>query len=189
EGRLAGKPSSGRWSLGDRVSLSVDGGAAVVLELQPAGSVTGPVVFNAPGSAAVQGDVLTLTDVRGEIGSTTDAFVLLPAGVAHASATVNGQTVPITSRSDAGVTLQVAFEGVPFRQYQPVVDAAAAASGGRLTGSFRIPARVFDQLAARRKAWPIPWTPDDFRATWLVPERLLLFAQIAEPDAQWDARL
>ncbi len=59
----------------------------------------------------------------------------------------------------------------------------------RVTGQFTIPRRIVDQLAARRKAWPIPWTPDDFKSTWLVPERLLLFVQMAEPDARWDARL
>jgi hypothetical protein len=48
---------------------------------------------------------------------------------------------------------------------------------------------VFEQLEARRKAWPIPWTPEDHRSTWLVPERLLLFVQIAEPDDQWTASL
>ena len=49
--------------------------------------------------------------------------------------------------------------------------------------------RIFDQLAARREAWPIAWTAEDFRTTWLVPERLLLFVQIAEPDAKWEGRL
>ncbi len=52
-----------------------------------------------------------------------------------------------------------------------------------------MPRRVLDQLAARRKAWPIPWTAEDLKATWLAPERLLLFAQIAEPNDTWEARL
>jgi len=58
-----------------------------------------------------------------------------------------------------------------------------------LSGQFTIPQRIVDQLTARRKAWPIPWTPDDFRTPWLVPERLLLFVQLAEPSPEWDARL
>jgi hypothetical protein len=189
EGRLVGKPGAGRWSLGDKASLTVAGGTAVVLELQPAGSMAGPLVFNVPGGVTLQGDALALTDVRGEIGSTSDVFVLLPAGSAPASATVNGRAVPIASKSEAGVTLPVGFEGTPFRQYQTVIEGVAAPAGGRVTGRFTVPRRVFDQLAARRKAWPIPWTPDDFRTTWLVPERLFLFVQIAEPDARWDARL
>ncbi len=52
-----------------------------------------------------------------------------------------------------------------------------------------MPQRVFDQLAARRKAWPIPWTEEDLRSTWLAPERLLLYVQFAEPDDRWSATL
>jgi len=189
EGRLAGKPGAGRWSLGDKVSLSIDGGTALVLELQPAGAMAPPVLFDAPGTASLEGDALVLTGVRGEAGTAREVFVTLPPGASPATATVNSQPVAIAARTDAGVTLQVGFAGVPFRRYQPVLDAAAAPAGGRVTGRFTIPRRVFEQLAARRKAWPIPWTPDDFRTTWLVPERLLLFVQIAEPDAKWDARL
>ena len=44
-------------------------------------------------------------------------------------------------------------------------------------------------MAARRTAWPIPWTAEDYRTTWLAPERLLLFVQIAEPDSAWEASL
>jgi hypothetical protein len=56
-------------------------------------------------------------------------------------------------------------------------------------GRFTVPARVFDQLAARQAAWPIPWTPEDYRSTWLAPQRLLLYVQIAEPDDRWEPRL
>jgi hypothetical protein len=62
-------------------------------------------------------------------------------------------------------------------------------SGGTLRGEFTIPRRVFDQLASRKRAWPIPWTAEDSLTTWLVPERLLLYAQFAEPDDKWDVRL
>src|SRR5207249_1801153 len=58
-------------------------------------------------------------------------------------------------------------------------------TGGAFTAAFTIPRWVFDQLAARRRAWAIPWTAADSLATWLVPERLLLFVQIAEPDEGW----
>jgi hypothetical protein len=39
---------------------------------------------------------------------------------------------------------------------------------------------VLDQLAARKLAWPIPWSLEDYESTWLAPERLLLFVQLAE---------
>jgi len=62
-------------------------------------------------------------------------------------------------------------------------------TGGRVTGRFSIPQRIFDQLQARRAAWPIPWTAEDFQTTWLVPERLLLYAAFSEPDDRWEAQL
>jgi hypothetical protein len=68
-----------------------------------------------------------------------------------------------------------------------IVDSTFA--GGRLTGAFTIPKRVFDQLAARRRAWPIPWTAEDSITTWLAPERLLLYAPFAIPNDSVEARL
>jgi len=65
----------------------------------------------------------------------------------------------------------------------------SAFTGGTFAATFTVPRWVFDQLAARRRAWPLPWTAADSLATWLVPERLLLFVQIAEPDDAWTATL
>jgi hypothetical protein len=58
-------------------------------------------------------------------------------------------------------------------------------TGGTFAATFTVPRWVVEQLAARRQAWPIPWTAADSLATWLVPERLLLFVQVAEPDEGW----
>jgi hypothetical protein len=87
------------------------------------------------------------------------------------------------------VTVRATFDGTPFRHYQQLIEVPDGFTGGKIAGTFTIPRRILEQLAARRQAWPIPWTPEDFKTTWLVPERLLLFVQIAEPDARWDARL
>ena len=51
ENRLVGKPGSGVWSAGDRVSISMDGGSAVVLEAQPAPTTSS----SDPGSSARRG--------------------------------------------------------------------------------------------------------------------------------------
>jgi hypothetical protein len=189
-GRLIAKPEGAMWTAGDRVSVALDGGSAMVLEVQPASAADAPpLLFNAPGTAALNGDVLQVTGVRGEVGTTQDLVVFVPQGATPASATVNGQPVEIAVGRDRTVSLRVPFEGSHFGQYQPVIAVEPSFQGGRLSGTFTIPKRIFDQLAARRKVWPIPWTPEDFRSPWLVPERLLLFVQIAEPDARWDARL
>lgn len=188
-GRLVGKPGEGRWHSGDRVSLDIDGGGAVVLELQPAPAAAQPVLYGAPGTATLADGALALAGVRGEAGTTVDLFVQLPSGTAVSTVSVNGGPAAIGTTSAAGVTVPVHFDGVPFRQYQPIVEPPADFTGGRLAGTLTIPKRIADQLAARRKAWPIPWTPDDFHTPWLVPERLLLFVQIAQPDARWNAAL
>jgi hypothetical protein len=190
QNRLVGKPGAGRWSPGDRVSLTLDGGSALVLEIEPAAASAAPLLFNLTGEVTMTGDALAITGAKGEHGATVEAFVQLPAGAAPpASATVNGQPATVTARSDAGVTVSARFDGTPFRQFQPILLSDERSTGGSLSGRFQIPKRILEQLAARRRAWPIPWTPEDFRTPWLVPERLLLFVQIAQPDARWDARL
>ena len=174
-----GKPGAGRWTAGDGGVIGIDGGTAVVLEIQPA-VPGGPTLFNAPGKATIDvGAPLRITDARGAYGASVDLFVEAPAGTAPASASVNGRPAAIIS-TIAGVTVRATFDGVAFGQYQPVVEPAPDFAGGTLKGQFSIPRRIVEQLAARRKAWPIPWTPEDFRTTWLVPERLLLFVQIAK---------
>ena len=87
------------------------------------------------------------------------------------------------------VKLPVRFEGTRFGRLQPALVADGAVGGGRFMGTFTIPKRVFDQLAARRRAWPIPWTAEDSITTWLAPERLLLYAPFAAPNDSFDVRL
>jgi hypothetical protein len=200
EGRLVGKPGAGAWTAGDQVTLPLDGGSAVVLELQPAPvQPAAAMLFNAPGKVVVDGSVVSIDGVTGEVGTEQELLVWVPtAQPAGAGAPpraevtevrVNGTPVDFT-RTPAGlVSATVRFAGAPFRRLQQVGSYYAGFSGGRYVARFTVPQRVFDQLAARQKAWPIPWTAEDYRTTWLAPERLLLFVQIAEPDAAWEARL
>jgi hypothetical protein len=57
-------------------------------------------------------------------------------------------------------------------------------AGGIFRGEFRIPARIKQQLAARKEAWPMPWSADDLRCAWLAPERLLLFIQMGSSGSE-----
>jgi hypothetical protein len=131
EGRAWGKTASSAWQQGDEASFTLDGGSAMVLELQSApAAMTQPLEVNRP-------------------ADTADSF----------------------------------------RQYQQIGEYDPAFAGGTWKGTFTVPRRIFEQLAARQKAWPIPWTSEDYRTTWLAPQRLLLFVQIAEPDDAWEATL
>lgn len=182
EGRLAGKRSTGFWTYGDRVSLMMDGTSAVVLEVSPApGAVRSPVVFNVPANARLEGRALHLEGVRGEAGSELEIVVLLPEKTALGKATVNG-VVTKFRQSGSVISVPVHFGGGYFARSQQVGTYDAKFAGGTVKGAVQIPRRVFDQLAARKRAWPILWTEQDLKTPWLAPERLLLFVQIAEPD-------
>lgn len=184
-----GKEGDGFWRAGDEVAVELDGGSARVIEIAPAPAVRQPLLFNASGTATVASGILELRNVRGEAGTASKLLVLLPPGTTVSRASVNGVEVPIRTRRPGAIELGVRFDGAEFRQLQPVVLGESTFRGGRLTGSFTIPKRVFEQLAERRRAWPIPWTSEDYQTTWLASERLLLYAQFAEPDAQWETRL
>ncbi len=184
EGRLHGP-----WPAGERAAITLDGGSAAVFELRALVEAGEPVLLNVAGKASIEGTTLQLADVTGEVGTDVEARVILPANRAIRDVRVNGQPHPSASVAGRLVTVPLRFAGERFGKYQPVIAYDPASTGGQLTGRFTIPQRIFDQLAARRIAWPIPWTSEDFRTTWLVPERLLLFVQIAEPDPRWEARL
>ncbi len=190
DGRRVGKPGAGMWTRGDAVHVALDGGSALVLEVAPAPEeVRAPLAFGATGTVQLAGEVLEMTGVRGEPGTTAHVTIVLPRGATARRVVVNGTPVPFGTRTGDVLDLDVRFAGSEFHQMQPVVVGDSIFAGGRLSGLFTIPARVFDQLADRRRRWPIPWTADDFRTTWLAPERLLLYAQFAEPDDRWEASL
>jgi hypothetical protein len=190
EGRLVGKAEAGLWSYGDTVSLTLDGTSALVLKVAPASEpASGALLFNAPGQAALAGGSLALTGIRGEVGTDEKLLVLVPKGATVKQVTVNGRTAKFQQVSRV-LTVPVRFAGAYFGQSQAVeLNGPAGGEGGTLQGTFRIPSRVFEQLAARKKAWPIPWTQEDLKTTWLAPGRLLMFVQMAEPDDALDVRL
>ncbi|MEO8621230.1 MAG: hypothetical protein ABI625_09200, partial [bacterium] len=100
-----------------------------------------------------------------------------------------GVNAAIGARHGDRLEISTTFGGAEFHQLQPVIAWDSTFSGGRLSGTFTIPRRIFDQLRARRRAWPIPWTSEDSLTTWLAPERLLLYASFRQPDDKWNVAL
>ncbi|HXH06117.1 MAG TPA: hypothetical protein VNI83_05945 [Vicinamibacterales bacterium] len=188
--RLVGKPGEGWWRAGDRVTLPMAGASALVLEIAPApAAIDQPLLFNVPGRVEVVEDTLRLEGMRGEIGTTTDVLIRLPADTTVRAVEAAGVRLAFTQVSPRVVTASVRFAGEAFGPLHPVIEYDPQFRGGLARGRLRLPRRIVDQLAARRRAWPIPWTPEDYRTPWLAPDRLLLFVQIAEPDDRLPVRL
>jgi hypothetical protein len=80
------------------------------------------------------------------------------------------------------VWLTANFAGAPFERLQQIGDYDPNFTGGIYSTQLTIPSAVFQQLAARAQAWPIPYTADDLKSTWLGSQRLLLFVNLANPD-------
>ena len=185
KGRILGKPGRGVWTRGDTVELPLDGTSATVFELEPFTPLHQPLLLNgttAPSAGqdvSVNGARLTIAGLAGEPGTTQKIGVLLPNKVQIATAEVNGQSASFR-QSGNHVEIPINFAGVRFAQAQQIQ--VKETVNGEFSGSFVVPQRVLEQLAERKKAWPIPWTPADYESTWLAPERLLLFVQLANPS-------
>ncbi len=182
EGRLVGKPASGVWSYGDVVRIQMPPTEAMVLEIGAAPAPAGaPQLFGVTGQVTISGGAVTVSGVAGEPGTSASLQVLVPAGAAVSRLLVNGQATEFR-RVQNVVEASVEFDGRAFGRAAGVVPYDPAFAGGTLESSVVIPSRVFAQLEARKKTWPVPYTADDLRAPWLGSHRLLLFIQIAEPD-------
>jgi len=185
EGRLLAKPELGPWPFGDTVRLPIKGPEALVVEVVPAASVKLPALLNARGHASLKGDTLILAGVEGEVGSRASLTVLVPAKRVLSKAIVNGRAATAFAQKGGHVTVPVAFAGKRFDHCQQLGSCDRNFSNTVFRADFSVPQRVFAQLAARRNAWPVPYTEEELLATWRGSDRLLLYAHIADPDDKW----
>jgi len=193
EGSRVGKPGAGVWNYGDEVELLLGGTSAIVLELLPEANSSEISIFGAvtvdppkPSSAKLESDVLDLMHVGGEPGSEKTVGVLLRDASQLKEMKVNGKAVAF-NQSGKYASSAIRFAGRSFTHSQEV--ALEKGSNGRWDGLFLVPARIRQQLLQRKESWPIPWTKEDYETTWLVPERLLLFVQFADPDDQMEVKM
>ena len=182
QGRLIGKPGAGTWKFTDAVSIPIEGTSARALEVEPVSlPVKAPLVFGAAESSAtvsLNAGALQLDNVAGEPGSAQEIGVLLSDAAPVKSMSVNGQEVTF-KQTGAYASSSLNFAGTKFAHSQQIQ--LQPEGSGAFAGTFVVPKRIFAQLAQRREQWPMPWTEDDYASTWLAPERLLLFLQIAQP--------
>lgn len=181
-GRLLAPPGKAFWDHGDAVRLPLAGTEALVLEVSPAPvGVERPLLLGAVGSAALDGESLELTGVRGEIGTERGLAVLLPEGRRAASVTANG--VDVEFRQDGPlVSLEARFAGTPFSARQQIGAHDPSFAGGSYSAKAAIPGWVFEQIEERKRAWPVEYTERERAAVWLNSDRLLVFINVAEPS-------
>ncbi len=179
----ASGPPREYWDYGDHVSIPLDGGSVRVLQIGPVphGAIQ-PLIVNGSGQARFEVGKLALENVRGEVGSTMELQVWLPRRERVGMVTVNGKQHKFVQRGDL-VTVPVQFAGAAFSHMQQVGHYDPNFAGGTYSATFTVPQRVFQQLRRRQQEYPIPWTPEDLKTTWLAPQRLLLFIQLAEPSS------
>ncbi|MCU0244463.1 MAG: hypothetical protein MUE80_06910, partial [Acidobacteria bacterium] len=122
------------------------------------------MLFNVRGAAELVSNRLVLTGVEAETGTKQAIVVLVPAGSRVRALSVNGVGHPFKAEGDR-VTATVRFAGRAFGRSQAAGEVPAGFRGETFKARVTVPARVFDQLAERKKAWPVEYTEDDLRAT------------------------
>jgi len=189
KGRLIGHPNSGAWQFGQQVTLPMRGASALVIELVPLPErIEHAMLLNSVGDIALANGTLELTGVSGEPGSDRSLAVLLPTEQKITKLLVNGKSHAF-AQSGSVVTAPVRFAGEPFGKCHQIGRYDANFQDRTFKGAFRIPQRVFNQLEARRRAWPIPYNDDEIEATWNAPHRLLLFVNIADPKDEMEVSM
>ena len=191
-GRLIGKPGAGKWSYGDQVTIQMDGASALMLYIEPDNATAKenklPILFNVQGKAELNNNILTLDSVAGEKGTIKEVMIQLPNENKIETVTVNQGSVAFQQQGNK-IQLRLHFDGEPFPQMKQIGSYDSLLTEGYYRASFRIPQRIIDQLIERSRKWPIAWSGPDFDTPWLVPHRLLLFIQLAEPSDNMELRM
>ena len=187
--RLSPEGNALYWQHGDVFTMNMDGVSAVVLSISEAPErTTEPILFNLQGKARLNGTTLFLDQVTGETGSAANWKIEMPESRIPGKVMINGKPSRFT-RNGSTVSGNLNFNGKSLSSIHQLGNVDPGFTGGKYSGSFTIPSWVFEQLEQRKKAWPIPWSQADYKTTWLAPERLLLFIQIAEPEDTMEVKM
>lgn len=181
-GRLLAGATGATWAYGERVTLPMPGTEAAVFEIIPAPEpAREPRLAGVVGTVALNERKLEISGARGEPGTERTIAIDLPSETSVDLLSVNGRNVSF-QRQGKALKAQVRFAGAPFAARQSVGEVPAGFSARTFTARTAVPARVFRQLADRKLAWPVEYTPAEREAVWLNADRLLLYINIAEPD-------
>jgi hypothetical protein len=199
------KAGAKRASYGDELTFQLDGSSAMMLQVSQSNNPTDnqPLLFglSAESVSFVATAGLDITGATGEYGTVVrGATVELNAGAcanvlnltrrAGGLGRVNGLAIMEIidcTEGAAGAVVSIpplrfgGSKAVPFAHAQAVTLTPGPATGDgntTFTGTTTVPSAVFAQLAARAQAYPVDWESQDADASWLRPERLLLFLQL-----------
>nr|MBD3620565.1 hypothetical protein [Sunxiuqinia sp.] len=158
------------------------------MEIVPYHGTEKPLLLNAQGEVKYKNSQVILKGIKGEFGTEKQVQVLLPEGFEVDKVQVNGGRKKFDRKGNI-LLIDCRFSGDYFGHNQSLWEYDPNFNGGQVNSSFKIPKRIFDQLAERKKKWDIDWTDEDLNCTWLAPERLLLYVQLAEPDWKMDVQM
>lgn len=164
------------------VQLSPHDGTSLVVDgLESAGAV-----FEASGAR------VSLLNVTGRTGSRVDAVVhSVPDGSTMVVNGVRCINAVNTVAPPGPARLVVDFGGAEISHAMPISETPVPPdfAGGNWQTTFTVPSAIGAQLSARRAHYPMPWDAADHKATWLVPERLLLNIFIEKPSDAMNVNL
>lgn len=180
-GTLLPPTSGSEWRLGDRLSFQMPGCSVRVLEIAPSAPAAGPVVMGCSGTASLKEGIVSVIGARGEPGADRAVAVALPSAGRVRELKVNGVSVPF-AQSGAVVHATVRFAGTPCGARRQIGAYDPSFTGGGYRAEAAVPARVWRQLADRKRAWPVEYTADERAAPWLNSDRLILYVQVADPN-------
>ncbi len=165
---------------GQGVELPMDGITAKVFKLEPWTDLTSPLLINTAGDCNLKAGKLSITGVKGEVGSEREISVILPENEKVKQLFVNGRELKF-QQVDNKISTSVRFKGKYFPKAYSLVPYNPHFTENSIETKLRVPDRIFQQMGQRKKDWPISYSKDDKIAPWLDPSRLLLYIQIAEP--------
>jgi hypothetical protein len=188
DGKLLGKPGSGTWNYGDSVTIQMDGASAIALDVSPDEESSAPVLYNVRGHAEIRKNILFLDSVEGEKGTIREALVQIANKNKIDSVYINNTPVSF-QQSGSKIKVTIHFQGDYFPHMNQLGIFDPNFTGGVYKASFNIPKRILDQLHERSLQWPISWYETDVATPYLLPQRLLLFVQIAEPSEDMEVQM
>jgi len=162
-------------------------------EEEPSAWMISPIAYS---RAAVAGGRLTVENASALAGATVSP--LLAGRTKPTSVSINGVEVGLAAPGFApclhkelrgwfcATASPVTFDGTAISWSQQATDTAPPATLSEIfnwSSTFTIRSALVRQLNRSQSEYPIAWTRDDMDATWLAPNRLLMYVYVIHPLA------